>query len=251
MDPFTIHRPAGVAKVVFDSPHSGRFYPDDFRSNATRLDLRRGEDAYVDELLAGAPALGVVLLAANYPRCYIDVNRELTDLDAAMLTEPWPERLAPTEKSARGLGLIRRYVVPGVEAQAGPLSVAEVRGRIDRIYRPYHEALSALIREVLVARDRVIHVNWHSMKSVGNAMTPDGEGAKRADFVVSDGRGHTAAPEVTAAVVGGLREMGFRVSVNDPYIGGTIVRRIGSPVALPSRSSGTCQMSRTPPRPET
>ena len=38
MDPFTIHRPAGVAKVVFDSPHSGRFYPDDFRSNATRLD---------------------------------------------------------------------------------------------------------------------------------------------------------------------------------------------------------------------
>jgi len=229
MEPFTIHRPTGVPKLVFDSPHSGRFYPDDFRSNATRVELRRGEDAYVDELLAGTPTLGVVLLAANYPRCYIDVNRAVTDIDAAMLAEPWPEPLHPTEKSARGLGLIRRYVVPGVEAQAGPLTVAEVRQRIDSVYAPYHEALDALIHEVLVARDRVLHVNWHSMKSVGNAMTPDGEGAKRPDFVVSDGRGRTAAPAVTAAVVDALRGMGFQVSVNDPYTGGTIVKRLGAP----------------------
>jgi len=67
------------------------------------------------------------------------------------------------------------------------------------------------------------------MKSVGNAMTPDGEGAERPDFVVSDGRGRTAAPAVTAAVVDGLREMGFQVSVNDPYTGGTIVKRLGAP----------------------
>ena len=80
-----------------------------------------------------------------------------------------------------------------------------------------------------MARDQVVHVNWHSMKSVGNAMTPDGEGAKRADFVVSDGRGHTAAPAVTAAVVDALRIIGFTVSVNDPYTGGTIVKRTGSP----------------------
>lgn len=229
MDPFTIHRPAGVPKIVFDSPHSGRFYPDDFRSNATRLELRRGEDAYVDELLAGTPALGAVLLAANYPRCYIDVNRAVTDIDAEMLAEPWPAPLGPTEKSARGLGLIRRYVVPGVEAQAGPLTVAEVRHRIETVYGPYHEALDALIREVLVARDRVLHVNWHSMKSVGNAMTPDGEGATRPDFVVSDGRGRTASPALTAAIVNTLSGMGFQVSVNDPYSGGTIVKRLGAP----------------------
>ena len=67
------------------------------------------------------------------------------------------------------------------------------------------------------------------MKSVGNAMTPDGEGAKRPDFVVSDGRGRTAAPAVTAAVVDALRGMGFQVSVNDPYTGGTIVKRLGAP----------------------
>jgi len=60
-------------------------------------------------------------------------------------------------------------------------------------------------------------------------MTPDGEGAEQPDFVVSDGRGRTAAPAVTAAVVDALREMGFQVSVNDPYTGGTIVKRLGAP----------------------
>ena len=51
----------------------------------------------------------------------------------------------------------------------------------------------------------------------------------RADFVVSDGRGHTAGREVTAAIVDGLRAMGFSVSINEPYQGGTIVKQTGSP----------------------
>jgi N-formylglutamate deformylase len=146
-----------------------------------------------------------------------------------MLSEPWPGEIAPTEKSLRGLGLIRRYVVPGVEAQARPLTVAEVQDRIDRVYRPYHRALRELVLEMREARGSVWHLNWHSMKSVGNSMTPDGAGARRADFVVSDVRGHSAAPEITELVVSTLRKGGFTVTVNDPYTGGTIVQRTGAP----------------------
>lgn len=229
MDPFAIHRPSTGTPLLYDSPHSGRYYPPDFRSNASRLELRRGEDAYVDELLSGAPALGATLLVANYPRCYIDVNRAENDIDADLLAEPWPEPLEPTEKSARGLGLIRRYVVPGVEAQAGPLTIRDARARIDRIYRPYHAALDGLIDEIYAAHGVVWHIDWHSMKSMGNAMTPDGPGTRRPDFVVSDGDQTTASPDVTSLVVQTLRELDYRVAVNDPYRGGTIVRRIGSP----------------------
>ncbi|MEP6491174.1 MAG: N-formylglutamate amidohydrolase [bacterium] len=227
--PFEIVRGTPDTAVLYDSPHSGRFYPDDFASHASRVELRRGEDAYVDELLAGAPALGATLLTSSYPRCYIDLNRAVDDIDVALLAEPWPEPLNPTEKTARGLGLIRRYVVPGVEAQARPLPVAEVRSRIERVYHPYHAALRLAIDETLVRHGVVWHVNWHSMKSVGNAMTPDGAGAQRADFVVSDVRGASAAPGVTAAIVDTLRSRGYTVSVNDPYLGGTIVKRIGDP----------------------
>ena len=217
--------------MVYDSPHSGRFYPPEFETKASRDELRRGEDAYVDELLDHAPSLGVAVLDATYPRCYIDLNRAETDIDAALLSEPWPTALAPTEKSARGLGLLRRYVVPGVEVNARLLSVREVRDRIDGVHGPYHAALDALMDEVRIAHGRVWHLNWHSMKSVGNAMTPDGAVARRVDFVVSDVEGRSAAGEVTDCVVSALRDLGYRVGVNDPYKGGEIVKRVGDPAA--------------------
>jgi N-formylglutamate deformylase len=229
VDPITIHRSLVESGLLYDSPHSGRYYPPDFESNASRLELRRGEDAYVDELLANAPALGAHLLVANYPRCYIDVNRAENDIDSGMLAEPWPTPLVPTDKTLRGLGLIRRYVVPGVIAQARLLTVREVEARLARVYRPYHNTLDNLVSELRAAHPVVWHIDWHSMKSVGNARTPDGPGARRPDFVVSDGRATTASSRVTGLVVETLRGFGYTVAVNDPYIGGSIVRRIGAP----------------------
>jgi N-formylglutamate deformylase len=226
-----IIHPPGDAYILYDSPHSGRYYPADFEYKCSLAELRRGEDAYVDELLGGTPALGAILLTNDYPRTYIDVNRAETDIDPAQLSESWPGSLEPTEKSRRGLGLIRRFVVPGVEAQARPLSVAEVKHRIDSVYTPFHEALLALVTELRQKRDKVIHVDWHSMKSIGNSMTPDGAGARRADFVVSDVRGTSASPRITELVVESLCELGYSVTVNDPYTGGTIVQRTGAPAS--------------------
>jgi N-formylglutamate deformylase len=229
--PFVIERPTGTPAVVYDSPHSGREYPPDFASIASPLELRWAEDAYVDELLRPAVAEGAALLHARYPRAWLDLNRAPDDLDATMLDGPWPEPLSPSEKTQRGLGLIRRFVAPGVAIYGGPLPVAEVQRRIRGAYHPYHAALDALVGEVRQARGAVWHVNWHSMKSVGNAMTPDGAGATRADFVVSDRHGASAGPELTALVVDTLRGDGFTVSVNVPYAGGHIVRRLGAPSA--------------------
>jgi N-formylglutamate deformylase len=215
--------------LVFDSPHSGRYYPPEWQTSATRAALRRGEDAFVDEMVRDAVAHGVAVLLANYPRCYIDLNRDERDIDQALLAERWPERLAPTEKTQRGLGLIRRYVTPGVEVNPGPLTVADVRARIERVYRPYHQTLRDLLDAIRTRRGAVWHVNWHSMKSTGNAMTPDGEGTERADVVVSDREGASATPEFTALVVHTLTEMGYRVARNDPYRGGAIIGRFGRP----------------------
>jgi len=228
--PFTITRPSGAARLVFDSPHSGRTYPPSFVSIAPPNELRWAEDAYVDELIAPAVEQGAVLLCASLPRSYIDLNRTATDIDAELLSEPWPAPLTPSDKTARGLGLVRRFVVPGVPIYAPrSLSVRDVQARIREVYEPYHAALDKLIAEVRGTRGAVWHVNWHSMKSTGNAMTPDGAGAARADFVVSDRDGASAAPAMTALIVESLTAMGYRVSVNTPYKGGHIVQRLGRP----------------------
>jgi N-formylglutamate deformylase len=201
--------------------------------------LRRGEDAYVDQLLAEAPKQGIALLAAHFPRCYIDVNREIDDIDPDLLDGPWPgPPLRPTEKSRKGLGLIRRYVVPGKAIIEKPLPIADVRARIEHIYVPYHHALTAHIEALRERFGFVWHIDWHSMKSQGNAMTPDGEGALRPDMVVGDRDGTSARSEFVDLVVGHLRGLGYRVSVNDPYKGATIVRKYGQP----SRGCSTIQI---------
>ncbi|MEO6748617.1 MAG: N-formylglutamate amidohydrolase [Casimicrobiaceae bacterium] len=217
--------------LLFDSPHSGRHYPDDWATPLSRAQLRRGEDAYVDELIAGAARHGISVLAAQFPRCYIDVNREVDDIDAELLAEPWPgpAPLRPTQKSRNGLGLIRRYVVPGMAIVDKPLAISDVRARIERVYLPYHRALAQQQQTLLKRFGFVWHVDWHSMKSRGNAMTPDGDGAQRPDMVVGDLDGTSADPRFVEWVVAELRGSGYRVSINDPYKGATIVRKYGAP----------------------
>ena len=231
---------AEALPLLFDSPHSGRHYPAEWMTPLSRVELRRGEDAYVDQLIEKAPDEGITLLAAHFPRCYIDVNREVDDIDPALLAEPWPgpSPLRPTEKSRKGLGLIRRYVVPGKIIVEKPLSAAEVSQRIENVYLPYHRVLAEQIEALRSRFGFVWHVDWHSMKSQGNAMTPDGEGARRPDMVVGDRDGTSAEPHFVELVVGHLRGLGYTVSVNDPYKGALIVRKYGNP----SRKCSTIQI---------
>src|ERR1700731_68869 len=92
--PLDLRRPCSRAlPLVIASPHSGSDYPAEFVA-ASRLDslaLRRSEDAFVDEIFAAAPALGAPMLAARFPRAYLDVNREPYELDPAMFADTLPE----------------------------------------------------------------------------------------------------------------------------------------------------------------
>ncbi len=60
------HDPAGQAlPLVFDSPHSGEWYPDDFDHLPPRSLVRQAEDTHVGRLYACAPRQGATLVAAE------------------------------------------------------------------------------------------------------------------------------------------------------------------------------------------
>ncbi|MBI1774855.1 MAG: N-formylglutamate amidohydrolase [Proteobacteria bacterium] len=216
--------------VLFDSPHSGADYPEEFRPSAPLEVLRTGEDAFVDELFAAAPSRGAILIHALFPRSFIDANRNDRDIDAALLDGPWPGKLAPTQKTELGLGLIRRLAVPGVPVYDRKLKVAEVEERIRRYYEPYHGEIAAAFDRLHRTFGRVWHINCHSMKSVGNAMTVDA-GSRRPDFVLGDRDGTSCAGTFTKAVFDALVGMGYRVTVNQPYKGAELVVRHSKPEA--------------------
>jgi N-formylglutamate amidohydrolase len=219
---------AEPAPVVFDSPHSGTDYPDDFGTIAPLSILRRSEDAFVDELFAAAPRHGAPLIAARFPRIYIDPNRDLTDLDPAMLDGPWPDPLVPSRKTELGVGLVWRIMPPDSRLYDRLLSVAEVRTRIERCWKPYHHAVATAIDQTHRRFGKVWHVNCHSMPAMGNAASEDGP-VPRAEFVLGDRDGTTCEADFTAFVAGALRDMGYDVKINEPYKGVELVRRYSDP----------------------
>ena len=215
--------------LVFDSPHSGVEYPQDFDFTCPLEMLRTAEDTYVDELYSAAPAHGATLIGAFFPRSYIDANRNLADIDQELLDAPWPGEATPGEKSRLGMGLIRRLAVPKTPVYGRRLGVAEVQARIDRYYEPYHRELATVADRLHSRFGGVWHVNCHSMKSVSNAMASEGAGVVRGDFVLGDRDGTTCAAELTEFVLRFLRDRGYDVKVNDPYKGVELVRRHGRP----------------------
>jgi N-formylglutamate amidohydrolase len=222
--------PTGPAlPLVFDSPHSGAVYPEDFRFACPLATLRMAEDAHVDELFGAAPAHGATLLGALFPRSYIDANRSLADLDESLIDGRWPARVNPSEKTRLGMGLVRRLAKPGLPVYARKLPVAEVEHRIRTYYQPYHAALDAVCNRLHARFGVLWHLDCHSMPSTSQLLPGDKAGRPRADIVLGDRDGTTCAPEFTAFVARRMRDMGYEVRLNDPYKGVELVRRHGRP----------------------
>ena len=227
--PFHVSMPAHqTLPFVFDSPHSGRYYPVEFlrQSRLDRLSIRKSEDAYVDELFASAAKLGAPLLSANFPRAWLDVNREPWELDPRMFSDPVPP-FANT-RSARvvgGLGTVPRLVGEGLDIYRSRLPLSEALSRIEYAYKPFHECLRRLLARTHGRFGFAILVDCHSMPA--NIRESDNE--TRADFIVGDRFGASASRKLTMRAIDVLSAMGYTVSYNKPYAGGFITERYGRP----------------------
>lgn len=223
----------GSAPLVLDSPHSGVDYPPDFRPACELAVLRRAEDTHVEKLYDFAPALGIAWVEALFPRSYVDVNRNVTEIDVSLLQDDWTEPLATDaamlSKVRLGKGLIWRCTDEGVAIYDRKLTAAEVRQRIERCWRPYHEAIAQAVEAAHGRHGYSIHLNCHSMPAVSASHGTDFPGLVHADFVIGDRDGTTAAPALSRFVCELLRGFGYSVEYNHPYKGVELVRRYGEP----------------------
>jgi N-formylglutamate amidohydrolase len=230
--PFLVTRPTGRrVPLVLDSPHSGSQYPADFQSALSVEALRDSEDSFVDELYGSGPALGATLIAATFPRSYIDPNRSLLDIDASLLAAPWPGPAIPSRKTELGVGLIWRMLDSGEPIYSRKLSIEEVKHRIVAFHQPYQRAVKDALDEAYEHFGSVWHINCHSMPALSGRISEEGPGKPRADFVLGDRDGTTCEAAFTAFVAKALEAMGYQVKVNDPYKGVELVRAFSDPAA--------------------
>jgi N-formylglutamate amidohydrolase len=229
--PFEIVEPAAWrAPIIFNSPHSGSAYPNDFL-HASRIDLptlRRSEDSFMDELIADLSGSGFAVVRVHFPRSYVDVNREPYELDPRMFTGRLPS-FANTRsmRVAGGLGTIPRVVGDGQEIYRERLAVDDALSRIETLYKPYHRAFRRLISRVHQAFGTVVVVDCHSMPSIGVSR----DEPRRPDVVIGDRYGTSCAPLLPDMVEKTMGRLGYSVGRNKPYAGGFITEHYGNPAS--------------------
>jgi N-formylglutamate amidohydrolase len=220
--PIEVLRPELCATpFIFASPHSGRVYPPGF-AKVSRLDpvsLRKSEDAFVDELFDFVPGLGAPLIAARFPRAFVDANRAPGEIDPGMFDAPIDAIGPRTPRVAAGLGVIPRIVRDGLEIYGARLPAREAKFRLEYFYRPYHAALAQLVAEARAAFGVAIVIDCHSMPPP----------ARASDIVLGDCYGESASGELIAHTQRSLAELGFSVARNTPYAGGYTTSLYGKP----------------------
>ncbi len=215
-----------TSHLVFASPHSGRVYPADFLALAqvNALTLRSSEDAFVDLLVADAPAFGAPLITTEVPRAYVDFNRGADELDPTLIDGVGRGGLNP--RVASGLGVIARVVANGRPIYRARLPRAEAEERIGRYWRPYHDTLARLLQQQRAQFGRVILCDMHSMPHEAIAAHRN-----RPEVVLGDRYGAACAPEVLDQIEAVFRRAGLRVMRNAPFAGAYVTQHYGRPSA--------------------
>lgn len=227
--PFELVWPDHVAApFLLASPHSGRDYPRDFLA-LTRLDrvtIRRSEDAFVDDLCRAAAGGRLPMLAARFPRAWLDANREPLELDPRMFTGRLPAGAnTRSTRVAGGLGTIPRIVTERDDIYGGPIPIDEALERIATAYEPYHAALRRSLQRLHARFGRGVILDCHSMPSSQRIGGSEG----RIDIVLGDRHGASCHPALTDLAATLLRRAGYRVALNKPYAGGYVTETYGRP----------------------
>ena len=226
---YTLYSPATCeTPVIFSSPHSGRDYSAAFLA-ASVLDshmIRSSEDAFVDDLFRAAPDHGASLIAARAPRAYIDLNRAVDELDAAVV-EGVP-RSPHNPRVASGLGVIPRVVAGGRAIYRGKLTLSEAEDRLKRHWHPYHGALKSLTEQAHQDFGQAVLLDCHSMphEAIESHARP---GTLHPEVVLGDRFGAAASRDVMDQVEAAFLRAGLRVSRNAPFAGAYITQAFGRP----------------------
>lgn len=198
--------------LLMTSPHSGREFPPGFLA-ASRLSLaqlRRAEDAFVDDLLDGVG--DVPVMRARFGRAFLDLNRAPDELDATMFSGPLPLATPAGERVAAGLGVVPRIAGHGLDIYRRRLPVAEAEVRLAALHRPWHARIGALLVRALARHGHAILIDCHSMPAPGGIMPPQ--------IVLGDRFGSSASPALVTLIEQHFMRCGWRVARNKPYAGG-------------------------------
>jgi N-formylglutamate deformylase len=204
----------GSGPLIVSMPHVGTFVPHTIARTLNDCAVRRPDtDWHLPRLYDFVGDLGATVIAANFSRYVVDVNRPP---DGANL---YPGRdtpkLCPTDT------FDRQPLYRGGEPEGD-----EVARRVERLWRPYHARLAREIERVRAEHGMAVLWDAHSIVSV----LPRLFDGKLADFNLGTADNTSCDAGLAESLLVALRRHSrYTAVLNGRFKGGHITRAYGDP----------------------
>ena len=210
---FSLHR--GIAPLLVSLPHDGSFIPPALAERMT-TEARRAPDTdwHVSRLYAFAREFGASVLVPRHSRYVVDLNRPEDD------TSLYPGQ------NTTGLCPAVRFSGDPVYLEGQAPDAREIAARIDRYWRPYHDALAGELARLRAAHGRVVLWEGHSIRGE----VPFLFEGRLPDLNLGTAAGTSCSPRLQARLEAVLSAQSrYDWVANGRFKGGHITRHYGAP----------------------
>jgi N-formylglutamate deformylase len=210
----TLHR--GTAPLLVSLPHDGTELPPGIAARMTEQARAVPDtDWHVSRLYAFADELGASILVPRYSRYVVDLNRPPDD--ASLYPGQNTTGLCPAVRFSGD-----PVYLPGQEPTTG-----EIAERVERYWRPYHDALRAELERLRALHGRVLLWEGHSIRGSDLPFLFEG---RLPDLNLGTASGASCRPETQARIEAALAAQSrYDWVANGRFKGGYITRHYADP----------------------
>lgn len=205
----------GRAPLLVSMPHTGTFIPEELLGRLTPQGRTLADtDWHLERLYDFLDALGASRLVATHSRYVVDLNRPPDD-----------ENLYPGQDTT-GVVPVDTFHKEVLYSGAPP-SAAEVLGRIEAYWKPYHAKLAEELSRLKAEHGYVLLWDAHSIFSA----VPRFFEGRLPDFNLGTAGGRSCGAGLGERLIACAREApGFSAVLNGRFRGGYITRAYGRPL---------------------
>jgi N-formylglutamate amidohydrolase len=209
---FSFHE--GSSALLISIPHDGREIPDGIASRMTAEGLAIPDtDWDVRRLYRFAESLGASVIAANYSRYVVDLNRS-----------PQDEVLYAGQAST-GLCPLQTFAGHDIYKKGTGVDAAEKRQRVAQYWQPYHVQIAARLAEIKSEFGYALLWDAHSIRS----SVPRLFSGELPDLNIGTNDGRSCPAIVEQCIAKAAAATPYSSVVNGRFKGGYITRHYGRP----------------------
>ena len=205
----------GESPLLISCPHNGTLIPEDIAAAmTTQAQVAPDTDWHIATLYAFAEQLGATILVPSHSRYVVDLNRSPDDVS-----------LYPGQNTTDLCPVVQFDGKPIYLEDRQP-STDQINARVDRYWRPYHQALRDELARLRTTHERVVLWEAHSIRSVVpflfEGRLPD------INLGTASGASCTTATQQRIQAVLEAQDR-YTYVVNGRFKGGYITRQYGQP----------------------